>query len=212
MHEEPVETTLYSLDRAPPKRRHRKRDERHLTLFRVGALTVGGRRELCLIKNISAGGMLIRAYSEIPVGTPLCIELKQGEPISGVARWVENESIGVSFDRPIDVVSLISISSKGPTPRMPRIEVDCAVTVRDGANMVRGRVSNISQGGLRIETSGELAVGAAVIVTLSGLAAEPAVVTWNADDCYGLAFNRVLSVTQLAAWLKTQQQDRSVVG
>jgi len=58
----PIETTLYSLGDAPPPAQAERRDgDRTLTLFRVGSLMIGKRRELCLIKNISAGGMLIRA-------------------------------------------------------------------------------------------------------------------------------------------------------
>ena len=212
MDEPPVETTLYSLDEATPKPRRKSRAQRYLTLYRVGALTIGDRRELCLIRNVSAGGMLIRAYSDIPTGTRLSIELKQGEPISGVAQWTENESVGVSFDTPIDVVSLIAIRPESLTPRMPRIEIDCIATVRDGANVVRARVTNISQGGLRIDSPSALQIGAAVIVTLSGLAPEPAVVKWSEGDSYGLSFNRVLSVTHLAAWLKTQQEGLRAVG
>src|SRR5690349_19331306 len=56
LDEQPVETTLYSLDEAAPPQVQRRESERVLTLLRVGALTVGGRRELCLIRNVSAGG------------------------------------------------------------------------------------------------------------------------------------------------------------
>jgi hypothetical protein len=198
-----VETTVYSLDEEPPKRR-RPRAKRHLTLYRVGALTIGERRELCLIKNVSAGGMLIRVYSDIPPGTRLSVELKQGEPVAGTARWADKDSVGVVFDAPIDVLSLISLRQEGPRPRMPRIEVGCTATIRDGATVIRTKAVNVSQGGLQIHSSVELAVGADVIVTLTGLAPEPALVIWRDGDCYGLAFNRVLAITQLVAWLQAQ--------
>ena len=203
MDNQAVETTVYSLDEEPPKRR-RPRAKRHLTLYRVGALTIGARRELCLIKNVSAGGMLIRVYSDIPPGTRLSVELTQGEPVAGTARWTDKDSVGVVFDAPIDVLSLISLRQEGPRPRMPRIEVGCTATIRDGATVIRTKAVNVSQGGLQILSSVELAVGADVIVTLTGLAPEPAVVIWRDGDCYGLAFNRVLAITQLVAWLQAQ--------
>src|SRR5690349_16378025 len=93
-----VETTLYSLGDAPPgvpvKTPERRNDERYLTLLRVGTLTIGDRRELCLIKNISAGGMMVRPYSPIEPGTHVTVELKQGDPVAGVARWAEDELVG----------------------------------------------------------------------------------------------------------------------
>ena len=65
-----VETTLYSLSDAPPAAPAERRDgDRLMTLYRVGSLSIGERRELCLIKNICAGGMMVRAYCAIPEGT-----------------------------------------------------------------------------------------------------------------------------------------------
>jgi hypothetical protein len=203
MDNQAVETTVYSLDEGPPKRQ-RRRSQRHLTLYRVGALTIDGRRELCLIKNVSAGGMLIRVYSDVAPGTRLSVELKQGEPVLGMARWTEKDSVGVVFDAPIDVLSLIALREDGPRPRMPRIEVGCTATVRDGARVIRVRAINVSQGGLQVHTSTDLPLDAGVIVTLRGLPSESAHVKWRDGDCYGLAFNRVLAITQLVAWLQAQ--------
>lgn len=182
------------------------RAQRHVTLFRVGALTIGGRRELCLIKNISAGGMLIRVYSDVAIGTKLSIELKQGETVTGQAQWADQDSVGVCFDRPIDVASLISLREEGPRPRMPRIEVDCFATIRDGAAVIRTKAVNISQGGLQIRSAAELSIRAAVMVSLTGLPPEPAVVKWRDGENYGISFNRVLSITQLVAWLQARQE------
>src|SRR5918995_2746098 len=83
---QPVETTLYSLSDAPPAPAgdgERRDGHRHMTLYRVGSIQVEDRRELCLIKNISAGGMMIRLYCSIADGTPVTVELKSGHPISG---------------------------------------------------------------------------------------------------------------------------------
>ena len=88
MKAQPVETTIYSLSDAPPAAESDRRDgQRHMTLYRVGSVLVEDRRELCLIKNISAGGMMIRAYCPIPKGTSLSIELKSGQPIEGRVSW-----------------------------------------------------------------------------------------------------------------------------
>src|SRR5690349_19057571 len=172
LDEEPVETTVYSLADLPPGMPDRRSDERHMSLLRVGALLIGDRRELCLIRNISAGGMLIRAYSQIAAGTRLSVELKQGEPVHGSALWVQGELVGVSFDAPIDVVSLITTSSDSPRPRMPRLEVHCTAWVRDGATVHKTRAVNISQGGIRVERLKGIGTGTQVTVTLPGLPPE----------------------------------------
>ena len=54
-----LEETIFSFSReAPPPPRERRRQARHLTILKVGTLIVDGGRELCLIRNISAGGLM----------------------------------------------------------------------------------------------------------------------------------------------------------
>jgi hypothetical protein len=206
LDERPVETTLYSLSESAPHPRRRRRSERHLSLLRVGSLMIDGKHELCLIKNISAGGMLIRPYCRIAEGTELSIELKQGEPVRGIARWIKDEHVGVAFDSPIDVVSLIATSAGAPRPRMPRVEVDGTAWLREGATVHRMRLVNVSQGGVKVLGESDLPVGAEVIVTLSGLPPAPAVVRWKNDGGYGVTFNRALALPLLVGWLQEQQQ------
>lgn len=207
MQEQSVETTLYSLAASTPARPDRRESERFLSLLRVGAMLVEGRRELCLIRNISAGGMMIRAYSRIPVGTRLSVELKQGDPVSGIVQWSDEGMTGVGFDAPIDVVALLAPSEDGPRPRLPRIEVQCTAWVRQESEVIRTRAVNISQGGIRVETAAPLTVGADVVVTLPGLTPAAGVVKWSSSGAYGIGFNRALILSELVHWLKDQQQE-----
>jgi hypothetical protein len=212
LDEEPVETTIYSLAPLPPAAPERRADERHMSLLRVGALLVGDRRELCLIRNVSVGGMLIRAYSAIEPGTRLSIELKQGEAVHGAVLWAKDDLVGVSFDEPIDILSLITTSSDAPRPRMPRLEVRCTAWVRDGAIVHRTRAVNISQGGVRVETAQVLTAGSQVTVTLPGMPPEQGVVRWSDEEGCGITFNRVLALSQLVAWVGEQQERQRAVG
>lgn len=204
LHEQPVETTLYSLRESVPPPPERRTGERHLSLLRVGALTIDGRRELCLIRNVSTGGMLIRAYCEIPAGTRLTIELKHGEPIVAMAKWTRDECVGVSFDQPIDILALLS-SEDGPKPRMPRVEVDCTAWVRVGADMHRARALDISQGGLKVQVRKELPLGAEVVVSIAGLDPCAGVIRWTDGGAYGITFNRALPLSVLVSWLQDQR-------
>lgn len=204
--QEPVETTVYSLAPSAPPQPERRCSERYLSLLRVGAIVVGDRRELCLIRNISAGGMMVRAYSEIPVGMPLSIELKQGDPINGLVQWVENGLTGVAFDSPVDVLALLTPPGDGPRPRLPRIEIDCTAWVRQDAQVIRTRAANVSQGGIRLEATAPLVVGGDVVVTLPGLTPAAGVVKWRDGEAYGIAFNRAFVLSELVEWLQEQQQ------
>jgi len=205
VQEQPVETTLYSLSDAAPSPANRREGDRHLTLYRVGSIVIGDRRELCLIKNISAGGMMIRVYCEIARDTRVSVELKSGHPIEGAVSWVHDSSVGISFDAPVDVIDLLSASMEGQRPRMPRIEVDCFASVRDGANVLRMRARDISQGGLKLESTTSLTPGSDVVVALPGLAPQACVVRWNDDGFTGITFNRLLPLPELVGWLELQR-------
>ncbi len=202
LDEQPVETTLYSLSDTPPEPGERRDGDRHLTLFRVGSITIGERRELCLIKNISAGGMMIRAYCPIPEGSALSIELKSGQPVTGRATWIKDHNVGVAFDEAVDVIEILSASAGGPRPRMPRIEVDCLATVRDGANIYRLPVCDVSQGGIKVKGDPLLEHGCDLSVSLPGLRPQPAALRWREDGHLGISFNRLIPLAELVAWLQ----------
>ncbi len=215
MNSQPVETTLYSLSDAPPvpaADSDRRDGDRLMTLYRVGSILVDGRRELCLIKNISAGGMMIRLYCSIADGTAVTVELKSGQPISGKISWTREQNAGVEFDQPVDVIDLLSATMDGPRPRMPRIETNCHATVREGASTLRVRARDISQGGVKIECETLLPQGADVIVTLPGLSPQPAIACWTEGGLTGIAFNRLLPLTDLVGWLHEQRETQRSAG
>lgn len=173
-----------------------------MTLFRVGSITIADRRELCLIKNISAGGMMIRAYCPIPQGTALSIELKSGQPVAGTVSWVRDANVGVAFDEAVDIIEILSASAEGPRPRMPRIEVDCVASVRDGANVYRLPICDISQGGLKLRGDAAIEHGCDLSVTLPGFDPLPAALRWRQDGHLGISFNRLVPLAELVAWLQ----------
>ena len=210
MNKGPVETTLYSLsEQVPAQPERRSGGERHLTLFRVGALLIDGRRELCLIKNISAGGMLLRPYCRLEPGQPVEVELKTGQPLAATVGWVDGEQAGLSFREPIDVVAFLSQNDHGPRPRMPRIEAGAWATLREGANSYRLRTCDISQGGAKLECAAPLAMHDEVVLSLVGLPPQPAVVRWVNGGFIGISFKRLIPLSELVGWLQQQRTTSS---
>ena len=101
----------------------------------------------------------------------------------------------------VDVIEILSASADGPRPRMPRIEVAAVATLRDGANVYRLDVCDISQGGLKLKGEANLEHGCDLSVTLLGLAPQPAALRWRADGHVGISFNRLIPLDELVAWL-----------
>ena len=207
-----MEETAFSLSSGVPLPAEKREDERYLTLFRVGSLMVSGERQLCLIKNISAGGMLIRAYSQLTAGTPVTVELKQGQHVDGVVSWVEASNAGIRFDSRIDVVDLLAISTEGPRPRMPRIEIRCMASVRIGAQVYGMLARDISQGGMKVDSERSLQVGSDLVVSLPAMSPISGVLRWGSGGSYGIGFNRLLALSELVDWLKNQREPFAATG
>lgn len=215
METQPAETTLYSLSDAPPlpvNDMDRREGQRHMTLYRVGSILVEDRRELCLIKNISAGGMMIRLYCFIADGTPVTVELKSGQPISGKISWMRDQTAGIAFDDPVDVIDILSTSMEGPRPRMPRIETNCHATLREGANILRVRARDISQGGVKVECEAILQPGADIVIGLPGFEPQRGIACWCEGGFIGITFNRLLPLGELVGWLQQQREEQRSAG
>ena len=93
---------------------------------------------------------------------------------------------------------------------MPRIEVDCFATVRDGGRIYRMRVHDVSQGGVKLESAVIVESGADLVVSLPGLDPQAAAMRWNEGGFLGVTFNRLLPLTELVDWLRaTREQLRA---
>jgi len=182
----------------------RRRDIRHLTILRVGTIVIGERRELCLVRNISAGGLMTIVYTPVAVGDRIAVELKMNQPISGTVTWMRDSTIGVSFDEKIEVAEVLSNAAmldNGWRPRMPRVPVDRLATLRAGARTYWVSTRDISQGGVAIEADQPLDIGGETVVTLENFRPIPGVVRWRKDNVVGISFNQVIPFHELGRWL-----------
>jgi len=199
--------TIFSFsERAPqPPPAERRNQPRHLTILRVGALIGREGRELCLIRNISAGGLMAHVYSHHATGEAVSIELKTNHQVPGKVIWSEGSNIGVQFDSPIDVSEMLSsqaVLENGWRPRLPRVEVDRLATLRCGACVYGVNTRDISQGGVKIETDEPLEVDRQIVLTLDKFRPVHGIVRWCANGLVGISFNQLIPFSELMAWLR----------
>lgn len=202
-----AEQTTFSLSNAPPRQPERRRQPRHITILRVGTVFLENRRELCLIRNISAGGMLAHIYSVVAEGQPVAVELKSNQRLSGTVSWIDGSNVGIRFDELVDVEDLLASQSamdNGWRPRLPRVEVDRLATVRVGSRTYGVSTRDISQGGVKIETDAPFEQGIEVVLTLDKFRPIHGVVRWYSEGLCGIAFNQVLPFRELIDWLRSR--------
>lgn len=201
----PTEETTFSFSKDVPAPLGRGDQARRMTTLRVGTITVEGRRELCLIRNISAGGLRAHVYTPLGQGQQVSVELKTNQQTSGSVSWVDGGTIGITFDQQIDVEELLASQTAndgGVQPRMPRVEVDRLGELRIGARIYPINTCDMSQGGVRIEIDHPLNVGENVVLTLEKFRPVPGVVRWYEEGQGGIAFNQVLPFHELMNWLR----------
>jgi hypothetical protein len=175
--------------------------------LRVGAIVIDGRLELCLIRNISAGGLMAHIYSLVAEGQSVAVELKSNHRISGTVSWVDGSNIGIRFDAPVAVEDLLASQGtmdNGWRHRLPRVEVDRLATVRLGSRVFGVSTRDISQGGVKIETDAPFEEGAEVVLMLDRFRPIHGVVRWYSEGLCGIAFNQVLPFHELIDWLRSR--------
>jgi PilZ domain-containing protein len=203
--EDRVVETGFSFSSEVPSPPERRGAERHIKILRVGTLVVDGRRELCLIRNISAGGVMAHVYSCFDPGQRVTVELKASQPVTGRVVWVRGGNAGIQFDSAMDVAELLAnprVLDNGWRPRTPRVEIDRVATLRIGARTAWVDARDISQSGVKIETCTPPATGEEVVLTLEGLPPRHGVVRWQSGKLCGIAFNQLIPFGELIDWLK----------
>jgi hypothetical protein len=198
---------MFSFSSETPRPRERRQNQRHMTILRVGTLFAGGRRELCLIRNISAGGLMAHIYSRLGDGDRVSVELKANQRIDGRVTWIEGSNVGISFDAPIDVEEMLASHSgleNGWRPRLPRVEVDRLATLRIGARVYGVGVRDISQGGVKLETDQPIDSGEDVVLSLEKLSTVQGVTRWYQAGFCGISFNQVIPFKDLMGWLRSE--------
>jgi hypothetical protein len=199
-----LSSTTFSLSPSVPKPPERRQATRQLATFRVGKLVIGRSQELCLIRNISSGGLMAHVYSTRKVGERLSIELKSDQQVTGEIVWLKGSNIGVKFDAPVELEEVLGAPSRairGWRARSPRVEIEARARLRVGARYHRVTIRDLSQGGVKVEMDELPATGEEVVVTIEGLEPVKGVVRWQTESCAGISFNQPIPFTALTRWL-----------
>ena len=183
----------------------RRGGARYRTVFKVGVLQRHDFKELCLIRDISAGGLRARVYRYVPVGDMIEIEMNTGHVLRGVVVWERDMCVGVQFAGSIDLEAILAtqdLTLAGKRIRSPRMPVDCHVTMRLDGRLHNGRLCDISQGGAKVRTALPLASRGDIVLMLPGFTAFHGSAQWIENDLVGLSLNRSIAFEPLVRWIR----------
>jgi len=175
--------------------------------MRVAILRTWQGEELCLVRNLSPGGLQARIWSDLGVGDALTTEFKSGQRMRGKVVWREGAHIGIQFSDPIDVEAILRDEADRSTrfrPRLPRVHVDVPSRVRVGARSYDVVLRDISQGGAKVQLtpSEQFAEGEKrVRLTPFGFLSIDGNLRWRNQEFAGITFNTPLSLALLGSWI-----------
>jgi hypothetical protein len=199
----------------PSLRSDRRADQRGAAIFRPVLIEIENRAAFCLVRNISAGGMSGRVYSDFSGHLPLEVTFAPGVSVPGTLVWSRDQHIGVQFAHPIDVPSVLERLSRreidGRVNRALRMPINCPAELVLEGRSLSVNVQDISQRGLKV-SGPYLRRHEEVVVQLPGMDRRKALVRWAQDANAGLNFVRALSFDDLATWVVEIQRNAAQHG
>lgn len=186
----------------PAASRDRREGQRYKTVLRVAKLVTARGEELCVIRNISSGGLMAHVYSRPAVGESVTVEVKSGRMLPGTVRWTRDDVAGLQFDEVIDVDQVLGQhGEQGQVARSPRLGVDVRAMVRCGVVYRPVTLCDISQGGVKVRALPWMQPGCEVVLRLPDLPPQTGTVRWRTEEHAGIAFITPISLKTLAGWL-----------
>jgi len=176
----------------------RRNANRVTLLIRPGKLIADGREFLCVVRDLSEGGVKVRLFQPLPEHREIAIEFDHGNRQRMQLVWQSDDHAGFFFIDDVDVDALIA-AHKGSHPRRPprlHVAVD-AVLVTSGLRTPIV-LRDISQRGASIECSGWLMIDELVRIESSVLPTLHAKVRWRRPPHYGVVFEQTFRLDELA--------------
>lgn len=183
--------------------------QRHASRLRVAKLISAGSEELCVIKNLSSNGAMVRIYGEHRVEDPVTVEIDGRRSINGTIVWVERSYAGIAFDGVIDASEVLGRALPGDPiafmPRAPRFKMEASDAVRIAGRDEAIDMFDISQGGAKIGNIDIGAIGETVLLNIKGFGLRKGQIRWHDADASGIAFETPIALHDFAVWAATQR-------
>ena len=187
----------------------RREDARHLAVLRVAKLISDLGETLCLVRNISSGGAMLRIYCNAKLNQTVSVEMKTGQLWTGRVVWHRPPHLGLAFEAPIDVLEFLSSEQRlnSLRPRFPRFQTSRPATIRIGDREHAVSLCDVALGGACFTCADPPIVGTRLLFRIAGLPGRTGEIRWQFCDKAGLAFQAPIPFAEFAAWIADLQSN-----
>lgn len=180
-----------------PQGRDQRGAPRYTSLIRSAKLISGSGEFVCVIRDVSATGISLRAFHRLPSGDHMALELPNGEAFELKKVRSEGREGSFTFLTPVPVERLIR-----EAPDFPKRQLRLNIEMPIGVSCLTGRgeamTRNLSQQGACIDCDVPLAIAQTVKLTGDDLPEIRAKVRWRRAPEYGLVFDTTFSLADFA--------------
>jgi hypothetical protein len=170
---------------------------RYALLLRTAKLIGPTGEYLCVVRDVSATGISVRTFHQLPDDTALTLELPTGDRYPLEKVWEKEGAAGFRFGAEVDVERLIEGKGRFPK-RGVRLYLSHPATLSSLGGTFDAVIHNLSQQGARVECHQRLAIDQKIRLECKGLPPIRAVVRWRENKEYGLAFDDTFQFGELA--------------
>lgn len=176
----------------------RRSAPRVTVLIRPGKLIADGREFLCVVRDVSEGGVKVRLFHLLPSHRQLEIEFDNGERFALKMVWQTGDLAGFSFVDEVDVGLLVARQADSRPRRQPRLAVEVEGVLCSSGVRIPVVLRDISQRGASIDCANWLMIDELVRIESDLLPTLHAKVRWRRPPRYGLVFEQTFRIEELA--------------
>ena len=181
------------------------RAEPRIALFiRAAKLATPAGEYLCVIRDVSSGGVALRLFHDVPQCAQSILELQNGDRYPVALVWKLEDRAGFRFVHQADVARIIASPSRHPK-RPLRLRLDVEAELVAGLRRFEVRVLDISQAGAKITCHTPLALDQKVRIATASLRPLKGRVRWRSGAEAGLSFDEPLGFEELALVVRDLQ-------
>lgn len=196
-----------------PAPRDQREAQRFTLILRAGKIMTAAGEFLCVLRDVSSGGIKVRLFHPLDLSGQCQIELAGGERYALEPVWQDHDHIGLRFaSGPVETSQMLE--EAGPFPkRSIRIHLREAIRIalHGGGPPILAELCDISQHGAALRCSERLAIGQHFELLSERFGPIGARIRWRRGDRYGLVFQQSFRLDDLAR-LIAQLQDQKIAG